>query len=236
MLDLTHRSTAPELMDNPELPTSELIPALNDITKVNKLLNGNMITVKAIEKLFSEFPEKKEWRIVDFGCGDGQMLRRITRYFKNHSHNIHLLGVDLNAKSIQLGKSLSSDYNNITFEQRDILEVNEEEFDCDILLCTLTMHHFDDKEIVQFMRQFQKLASTAIVINDLERSAIAYQLFKVFSRIFMKSKIAKHDGRISIARSFKRKELEAYAQELGLKKYAITWKWAFRYLWIIKTI
>ncbi len=236
MLDLTHRSNAPELMDNPELPTAELIPALNDITKVNKLLNGNLITVKAIEKLFREYPEKKEWRIVDFGCGDGQMLRRVARYFKNHSNTIDLLGVDLNAKSIRLGESLSQDYDNITFEQRNILEVNEKEFDCDILLCTLTMHHFNDKEIVRFMEKFQKLAGTAIVVNDLERSPLSYQLFRVFSRIFMKSTIAKHDGRISIARSFKRKDLEAYAQELGLKKYSITKKWAFRYLWLIKTI
>lgn len=236
MLDLTHRSNAPELMDNPELPTAELIPALNDITKVNKLLNGNLITVKAIEKLFREYPEKKEWRIVDFGCGDGQMLRRVARYFKNHSNTIDLLGVDLNAKSIRLGESLSQGYDNITFEQRNILEVNEKEFDCDILLCTLTMHHFNDKEIVRFMEKFQKLAGTAIVVNDLERSPLSYQLFRVFSRIFMKSTIAKHDGRISIARSFKRKDLEAYAQELGLKKYSITKKWAFRYLWLIKTI
>ena len=98
------------------------------------------------------------------------------------------------------------------------------------------MHHFNDKEIVRFMEKFQKLAGTAIVVNDLERSPLSYQLFRVFSRIFMKSTIAKHDGRISIARSFKRKDLEAYAQELGLKKYSITKKWAFRYLWLIKTI
>ncbi|RMB61022.1 methyltransferase domain-containing protein [Dokdonia sinensis] len=236
MLDLTHRSSAPELMDNPELPTSELIPALNDITKVNKLLNGNLITVKAIEKLFEEFPDKKEWSIVDFGCGDGQMLRRIARYFEKHTNALHLIGVDLNAKSIQLGKNLSTEFPNISFEQRNILEVDEKAYDCDILLCTLTMHHFNDEEIIQFMQKFQKLAGIAIVVNDLERSAVAYQLFKVFSRIFMKSKIAKHDGRISIARSFKRKELEAYARELDLKNHSITWKWAFRYLWIIKTV
>ena len=86
------------------------------------------------------------------------------------------------------------------------------------------------------MEKFKSLASIGIIVNDLQRSKIAYRLFQLFSGIFMKSTIAKYDGRVSIARSFRRKELETYSKQLALNNYSIQWKWAFRYVWVIKTI
>jgi len=111
-----------------------------------------------------------------------------------------------------------------------------ESFNCDIIICTLTLHHFFDEEILVFMKQFVKLAKVAIVINDLQRSKIAYHLFRLFSRIFIKSHVAKNDGLVSIASGFKKHELKKVAQQLKLKHSKITWKWAFRYLWLIKTV
>ena len=42
----------------------------------------------------------------------------------------------------------------------------------------------------------------------------------------------KQDGLISILRAFKREELEHMSEKLNLKSQ-ISWKWAFRYQWII---
>ncbi|MFT5890131.1 MAG: ubiquinone/menaquinone biosynthesis C-methylase UbiE [Dokdonia sp.] len=236
MRDLTLRATDPELMDDPEISQIDLKDALTDISKVNKLLGGNRITIKAIERLFKENPSKKEWTIVDVGCGDGEILRLIADSFNSKNLQIHLVGFDLSAQSIAMGRELSSTYQNIDLKVKDILTIDNESFDCDILICTLTLHHFRDQEILVFMKQFVALAQVAVVINDLQRSKIAYQLFRLFSRIFIKSHVAKNDGLISIASGFKKHELKIVAQQLKLKHSEITWKWAFRYLWLIKTL
>lgn len=235
-MDFTVRSTTPELMDNPEVDESELRLALKDIALVNKYLGGNSVTIGAIEKLLRSNPEKSVWSITDFGCGDGEVLRQIATHFKNHSQSIRFIGVDINPKSIERAKLKSSVFTNLTFRTENILDVQEDKNNCDIILCTLTMHHFSDGEILLFLRKFIKLASVAIIINDLHRSKIAYRLFQLFSGIFMKSYIAKYDGRVSIARAFKRENLETYSKKLALVKSTIRWKWAFRYLWVIKTI
>ena len=86
------------------------------------------------------------------------------------------------------------------------------------------------------MKQFVKLAQVGVIINDLHRSKIAYLLFRLFSRIFIKSHVAKNDGLVSIASGFKKEELKIFAQQLKLAHSEITWKWAFRYLWLIKTL
>lgn len=235
-LNFTHRSSLPELMDDPTLPKEQLNVALRDITKVNRYLGGNQITVAGIRQLMQSQPEKKEWSIVDVGCGDGEMLRHIAVTFAKSPLVFNLKGVDINKESIQMAQEKAKDYDSVHFEVMDILKITPEALPCDILLCNLTMHHFSDAEIYIFLSKFYKLSSVGVVINDLHRSVIAYQLFRGFSRIFMKSPIARHDGRISIARGFKLNELKKFSQHLGFKSDSIRWKWAFRYLWVIKKI
>ena len=75
-----------------------------------------------------------------------------------------------------------------------------------------------------------------IVINDLQRSKLAYKLFKIICMLFSLSKMSREDGLISILRGFKKKELEEFSKKLNLKNYTINWKWAFRYQWIIVKI
>lgn len=236
MRDLTTRSTEQELMDDPNIPERDLKNALIDISRVNKLLGGNRITIKALERLLKENPMKKEWTIVDVGCGDGEMLRLIADYFDSKNLQLHLVGFDLSPQSIAMGKELSDSYSNIDLKVKDILTVQNDSFSCDVIICILTLHHFRDQEILKFMRQFVDLAKVAVIVNDLQRSKIAYQLFRLFSRIFIKSHIAKNDGLVSIASAFKKHELKKVAQQLEIKHSEITWKWAFRYLWLIKTL
>lgn len=235
-MNFNKRSTLPELMDDPLLPEADLQLALKDIALVNKYLGGNQISINALEKLILAHPEKKEWKVVDVGCGDGEVLRQVVGYFRKRSYKITFLGIDINEKSIQHARIKSEGYDNLSFNLQDILTIDEYTFECDVILCTLTMHHFSDEQLLVFIEKFKKLASIGVIVNDLHRSKIAYHLFQLFSAIFMKSMIAKYDGRISIARSFKKKELETYSKILALNDYSIHWKWAFRYVWVIKTI
>ncbi|WP_405250320.1 methyltransferase domain-containing protein [Dokdonia sp. Asnod3-C12] len=235
-MNFKNRSTTPELMDDPSLPEVDLHLALKDLATVNKYLGGNHITITALEDLISAHPEKKKWNVVDVGCGDGEVLRHIAKHFKNSAVDISFYGVDINDKSIDSAREKSKGYDNLTFSRQNILTIDDTTFECDVIICTLTMHHFSDEQLLVFMEKFKKLASIGIIVNDLQRSKIAYRLFQLFSGIFMKSKIAKYDGRVSIARSFRRKELETYSKQLALDNYSIQWKWAFRYLWVIKTI
>ncbi|WP_298348748.1 methyltransferase domain-containing protein [uncultured Dokdonia sp.] len=235
-MNIDKRSTAPELMDDPELPEADLRLALKDLAVVNKYLGGNKITINALQDMITSQPDKKHWRVIDVGCGDGEVLRQIARHFENLDYKIDFIGLDINEKSIARAIKKSEGISHLAFSTQNILTLDAATAGCDIILCTLTMHHFTDQQIFTFIKTFVQLASTGVIINDLQRSKIAYRLFQLFSGIFMKSKIAKYDGKVSIARAFKKEELETYSKQLALDSYSINWKWAFRYLWVIKTI
>lgn len=236
MRNLKGRCAEDEQMDDPNLSEVALNEALKDISFVNKWLGGNAITVKAVASLINEFPDKINWTIADVGCGDGEMLRILSKYFDKSPLTIEFIGIDISEKGLQRARSLSKDFTNIQYENIDILDTNGEIKKYDIVISTLTLHHIKEFQIVDFLKGMLARSQYGIIVNDLERSKIAYGLFSIFSRIFIKSSIAKNDGLISIASAFKRKDLEKYSQSLGLNTYTITWKWAFRYLWYIKLI
>ena len=48
-----------------------------------------------------------------------------------------------------------------------------------------------------------------------------------------RTKIARHDGLVSVARGFRKKDLEDLSQEIPVTKHQINWKWAFRYQWLL---
>ncbi len=234
-INLVHRSQEPEIMDGANVGEKALKIALSDISRVNKLLGGNSITIKSVNKLMSYANPNKELRILDIGCGDGKILRVLADLLRKKNINVQLIGVDLNEKSLELARKLSILYPEIEYHTNDILKVNPSELACDIIICTLTLHHFNCKEVKAVIKKAVELASIGVIINDLHRSKMAYYLFKLFSFLFIKGAIAKNDGLISIKRGFKKKELLAYSKELNLRQYHIEWRWAFRYCWIIKT-
>ncbi|WP_297702430.1 methyltransferase domain-containing protein [uncultured Eudoraea sp.] len=233
-MDLRYRNTESELMDNPNVTIDTLRLVFNDINKSNRFLGGNSITLGKVSELIKEFP-KKQYTIVDMGCGDGEALRKLAIYFRKIAVDVELIGLDLSENALSIGRALSVDFPEITFLKQDILTLKPLDLNCDILLCTLTMHHFSNQQIPLFLSQFTKLAKIGVIINDLQRSVLAYYLFKGFSAIFIKTKIAKHDGLISIKSGFKKQDLISFSKNLPNTTHTINWKWAFRYVWVMQT-
>lgn len=233
-MDFTKRSKVEEHMDNPNLDKESYKKAYQDINRCNVLLGGTSITIKAVKKLMNTRP-KKSYTIFDMGCGDGHMLRSISQAFKNQDVELNLVGIDLSDNVIAIAQEASKDFPNILFQKSDIMDLKNVQ-NCDILLCTLTMHHFEDDEIKKFGKRFGELAEVGVIINDLQRSKLAYRLFKVFGFFFIKTQIAKEDGLISISKSFRKNELQQLATSLTGLRHTIRWKWAFRYLWTMEPI
>ena len=233
--DLSRRSDQAELMDDFQDGIDELRVVFEDINRVNRILGGNMITINAVAELMRKNP-KKAYTILDMGCGDGNMLREVARFCKRQGIQVRLIGVDLNENALILAKEASKDFPEIEFRYQDILDLKTETLDCDIVINTLTMHHFTDVQLSVFLKKFIELAKLGVVINDLHRSRLAYYLFQLFSIIFIKTKVAKIDGLISISKGFVKSDLLSYSQRLSSVTHFIKWKWAFRYVWVMQPI
>lgn len=234
-VNTTHRSDEPELMDDFSLKGETLRDALDKIASINKLLGGNKVTLSGVKQLLKGADPKKQIIIVDAGCGNGDMLRTLSSYARKKHLNLKLIGVDANSFTIHHAQNLSQGEDNISYACVDIFSEEFLNRRYDIMLCTLTLHHFRDRDILYLIKHFKKQATLGIVVNDLHRSKVAYYLFKLICALFGLNSMSKEDGLVSILRGFKRQDLVNYSTKLNLINYTIRWKWAFRYQWIIKS-
>ncbi|MCF6407871.1 methyltransferase domain-containing protein [Chitinophaga filiformis] len=235
-VNTSQRTLAPEIMDDFQMEGQELRDTLDQIAQVNQLLGGNSITLEGVSMLMEDVRPGKEVTIVDIGCGNGDMLRALSRMAHKKGWRVKLVGIDANEYTVKYASVLSAQYPEITYYCMNILGEEFREMQYDIVLCTLTLHHFEDRQIMKLMSLFRRNAAIGIIINDLHRSALAYHLFQLFSRLTGMGRMAKEDGLVSILRGFKRKEIQQLSRKLNFNQYTLRWKWAFRYQWIITNV
>ncbi|WP_460635750.1 methyltransferase domain-containing protein [Larkinella harenae] len=236
MLNTKQRSSQEEFLDDFSLEGDELRDALDKIAAINRWLGGNQVTLDGIEKLLKNAPAQKPLSIVDIGCGNGDMCRAVVDFGRQRGISVHVLGIDANEYTIQHARKLSTAYPTVSYAVMNVFGADFARLNYDIALCTLTLHHFTDEQILALMGLLTRQAKLGVVINDLHRSAFAYRLFELLCFVFRLNKLSKEDGLISILRGFKKQDLEAFSRQLQLTSYQINWRWAFRYQWIIQNL
>ncbi|PRX54813.1 methyltransferase domain-containing protein [Flagellimonas meridianipacifica] len=232
MMDFSVRSRVDELMDDPNMELPTLREAYEDINRCNSLLGGDTITIEGVWQLIKK-DQEKSYTILDMGCGDGTMLRKLSDFLSKKGVSHSMMGIDLRDDVLLIAQENSIGYPRIEFKKMDILKADTS-FTCDIIINTLTMHHFEEERIDAFLKQFVRLAKVGVVINDLQRSKLSYYLFKLFSFFFIRTQVAKVDGLISISKAFQKEDLLKLAKKIPNVIHIIQWKWAFRYIWIMQ--
>ena len=232
-IDTRYRSNATEIMDDFSLQGEELRDALDKIAKINQFLGGNKLTLDGLKQLIKNSTKNKELTIVDIGCGNGDMLRTLADFADENGYNFNLIGIDANPFTVNYAQKLSVGYSNISYLCEDIFDESFRKLEYDAVLCTLTLHHFKDDEILYLLDILNRQAKIGIIVNDLHRSPASYKLFKLLCAVFKLNKMSEQDGLVSILRGFKKEDLVLFSKKLNFKNYTIQWKWAFRYQWII---
>ena len=232
LVDTSHRSSEMEIMDDFTMEGVLIRDTLDKIEIINRFLGGNTVTIKGLKKILKNQSKNKTITIVDLGCGNGDILRDVAKFGRKNNYSFKLIGIDANLAAINYAKELSKEYSELSFKTIDILSEDFKKESYDIVLCTLFLHHFKNEELISFLKTTIEKATIGVVVNDLHRHKLAYYLFKLIG-FFIKNKMVRQDGLTSVLRAFKRKDLENISKKIKVH-FSIQWKWAFRYLWILK--
>lgn len=231
LVNTTYRTQKEEIMDDFSIEGPILNDALDKLATINKLLGGNGLTLNGLKILLKNKAKVQPIRIVDLGCGGGDILREIAKYGKDEGFNFLLIGVDANKNTTDYAAKLSTDYENVKFVHADVFSEEFKAMEYDIVIMTLFLHHFKEVHLLELVSHLLKNAKMGVVVNDLHRHWLAYYLFKLIT-IPVKNEMIIEDGLTSVLRGFKRKELINLSTQLNIK-YQIKWKWAFRYQWVL---
>lgn len=228
-MDFSIRSTQEEMMDQPIEDKEVLFQNLKELEFINRFTGGPVHGFAAIKKMIPKGTQ--EVHIADIGYGAGDMLAYIIDHIDQLPCKVKLTGIDLMPEALEyVQKAHPSLPSQVTFETCDYQDWFAQGHTPDIVHAGLFCHHLKDQQLVTFLRQAHQHSKLGIIINDLERSPVAYYNIKVLTQLFSRSAFTKNDAPVSVLRGFKKKEWEAYFREAGIPDYSIKWKWAFRHL------
>ena len=235
MPNFANRSYKKELMDDLTLHSDALKQNLIELRVINRFLGGNLVLVKALNRLKKQgfFKKEKIYTIADIGSGGGDNLIALAKWFKKNNIQAQLTGIDANDFMIEFAKSHCKYYTNIDFMKLNVFDTSMENQTFDITTCSLFCHHFTNEELTTIFYQIKKITNNYFIINDLHRHPLAYYSIWLLVHLFNGSYLVKNDAPLSVLRAFKKQELKALIAPIW-KENRITWIWAFRWMCLMK--
>ena len=228
MPDFSRRSPQTEWMDTEAVSEADFAACLRDLSAVNTLTLARRPTVNWLRRVARGMPAGATLSVLDVGFGQGDMLRRIHRWGTRRGLRMRLVGVDLNPSSAAAARATTPPGMAIEYETGDLFDIDAARR-FDVILSGLFTHHLTDAEVVRFLRWMEASAVRGWFVNDLHRHALAYHGFRALSRLAGWHRFVQHDGPISVARAFRRRDWARLLDVAGLRGVAeVRWYTPFR--------
>ena len=196
-MTLAVRAQAEELMDADDLDPAIYADVVADLAKVNVVTMAARPTLAFLGRAV----RGTRLRLLDVGYGDGDMLRRIARWATTRGIEADLVGIDLNPRSERAARAHTPAAMRIDYRTGDYADLADEPWD--VIVSSLVAHHMTGAQLIAFLRFMQRHARTGWFVNDLHRHAVAHRGFPLLARIARWHPIVRHDGTLSIARSYR---------------------------------
>lgn len=230
MTDFSKRSNQQEFIDRDDIPTADIQQNLKELDFINTHLGGHKITVEGFETLAGN---SKNISVCEIGCGGGDNLNAIYRCCSKKNMHLKLTGIDINPDCIAYARK-STPIDNENFIIADYSTVGFENDKPDIIFTSLFCHHFTEQELIVMLQWIRANSKLGFFINDLHRHPVAYYFIKLVTKLFSRSYLVKNDAPVSVLKGFKKKEWRNILQKAGITNYTLEWKWAYRYLIVVR--
>jgi SAM-dependent methyltransferase len=196
---LGKRLILPELLDT--LPPDQARASLQDLVRINRYWGGHTTFRNLLRE---SVPEGQPFSILDVGAASGDMGACVRQWYPEAKvTSLDYLESHL-AASVEA--RVAGDAFRLPFRPKSF----------DYVFCSLFLHHFQDAQVVQLLRNFGEVARKAVLVIDLERNPIPYYFIAWSRPILGWDPVTVHDGAISVEAAFRRQELEELARRAGL--------------------
>lgn len=220
-MSLAVRSEAEELMDADDLDPAIYTALIGDLAKVNTVTLARRPTLAFLKRATGG---RKRLKLLDVGFGDGDMLRSISRWCVQHKVAAELVGVDLNPRSEPAAHAHTPASMPIRYVTGDYAEMGG---GWDAIVSSLVAHHMTRDQLLALLR-YMEVNARSWFVNDLHRHRLAHAGFPLLARAARWHPIVRHDGRLSIARSFRPGEWRDILGQAGVEGARVFRAFPFR--------
>jgi SAM-dependent methyltransferase len=222
--DLTRRANEDEWMDGDDVSQETFASVMRDLAAVNTLTIARRPTLAFVGGAVAA-ANGRRLTVLDVGFGAGDMLRALAKRF---GARLRLIGIDLNPRSEPVARALTPVGAEIEYRTGDAYALPQDE-PIDLIISSLVTHHMSDDDLVRFLGWMETRAQLGWQVNDLHRHALPYYGFGLLAAAMRWHSFVRHDGQLSIARAFTRRDWQERLRRAGIADASIAWWFPFRY-------
>ena len=228
MLDkFKQRSHRLEYIDTGNYTAEEYEGCIGELQLVNRWM-GDAHSLKATLLREIEAQHLTNFSMLDVGAGSGELLRVAATWTRQTHRRLRAVGLELNERMAESILEESERFSEISSVRGDALRLPFADAEFDYVISSLFTHHLLDEQVVAVFREMSRVAKRRIFVIDLHRHPIAYFLYTTLGKIVLHNRLLRHDGALSILRSFKRDELLELAQRAGLRDVSVERHFPYR--------
>lgn len=221
------RSYELEHLDKGDYTDEEYEGCIVELQRVNRYLGDSSAMRRSV---LSEIGREglSRFSLLDVGAGSGELLRVAARWAEESRISVHLVGLEINARSSRAILEASESFSFISAVRGDALRLPFADDAFDYVMCSLFTHHLRDEQATKALAEMARVARRRIFVIDLHRHPIAYYLYKSAGRLLLHNRLIREDGALSILRSFRPAELEHLASSAQLSDVKVKRRFPFR--------
>jgi ubiquinone/menaquinone biosynthesis C-methylase UbiE len=222
------RREAEELLDRSGHDPSELAANLRDIHTVNRLAGGIATVLRHLPGLLCHVPCGRPVEILDLATGCGDIPLSLVSWADRRRRPLQLTVTDRSPQILAEARRTLAGVPGVTFTICDARAVPMPERSFDVVLCSLSLHHFAPGDAVQVLREMDRLSRTGFIVNDIRRSLAGFVAAWGASRVATRNRLTRHDMPLSVLRAYTPDELRALLRQAGVPDATVTTHPLFR--------
>lgn len=205
---------ATERMDAPDVDPAALEVALDDVARVNRWLGGRRALLRHLP-----WALPAGGRVLDVGAGSGDLPRAVTGWARRARLPVHVTALDVHAATVMICRERTRDDPAIRCVLGTGLRLPFDGGTFDAALLSMTLHHMEGPDQLTILGELARVARGGrVLVGELHRTRLNYLGARLMaSTLWRRHGITRHDGPLSVLRSFTPDELLRLARQAGLR-------------------
>ena len=221
------RSLELEHLDRGDYTPEEYEGCLVELRRVNRWLGDAWALRRSVIPALGR-DRLKGFSMLDAGAGSGELLRVVARWARGAGKGARLVGLELNARAAAGIVEESAGFGEIGAVRADAQRMPFADGSFDYVMCSLFTHHFRDAEAAALLAEMWRVARRRVFVIDLHRHPVAYYFFTTVARLFLRNRLIREDGALSILRAFTPGELRRLGERAGMRNVEVRRRFPYR--------